>query len=63
MTNPWTKKNPLLSLWLSGANRVAGQARGRATAEAKKQAAALTRQAARAWTGGLAAAMKPKRKR
>ena len=27
MANPWTKKNPLLSMWLSGANAVAGKAR------------------------------------
>ena len=28
MKNPWLKKNPLMSLWLSGANKVAGAARG-----------------------------------
>ena len=27
MRNPWSKKNPLMSLWLSGANAVAGAAR------------------------------------
>ena len=36
MANPWTKKNPLLSMWLSGANAVAGRARQAGKAEAKK---------------------------
>ncbi len=39
MANPWTKKNPLLSLWLSAANAWAGAARGAMTAAAKRQAA------------------------
>jgi hypothetical protein len=29
MTNPWTKKNPLMSMWLSGASAVANRARPR----------------------------------
>ena len=62
MANPWMKKNPLLSLWLSGANAVAGRARGAATAEAKRQQAGLVRQAARFWSGGLLADTKPKSK-
>lgn len=37
MSNPWLKKNPLMSMWLSGANSVANSARGRITAEAKRQ--------------------------
>ena len=37
MANPWTKKNPLLSLWLSAANAWAGAARGAMTAAAKRQ--------------------------
>lgn len=43
MSNPWLKKNPYLSLWLSGANAIAGAARGHASAAAKRQAAAATR--------------------
>ena len=27
MSNPWMKKNPFMSMWLSGANSVAGTAR------------------------------------
>jgi hypothetical protein len=41
VANPWTKKNPLLSLWLSGANAVAGKARSAGTAEAKRQQTSL----------------------
>ena len=58
MKNPWLKKNPFMSMWLSGANTVLNSARGRATAEGKRQAAGLmaegNRQMVRFWTGGLA---------
>jgi hypothetical protein len=40
MTNPWTKKNPLMSLWLSSANKAMGTARAQATGAAKRQIAA-----------------------
>jgi hypothetical protein len=36
VANPWTKKNPVLSMRLSGANAVAGRARGAGSAEAKR---------------------------
>lgn len=43
MSNPWLKKNPFMSMWLSTANRVAGSLRGMATAQAKRQVkAAIT---------------------
>ncbi len=43
MANPWLKKNPFMSLWLSAANRVAGSLRGQATTLAKRQVkAAIT---------------------
>ena len=38
MKNPWLKKNPLMSLWLSGANKVAGAVRGQAAAAVKREA-------------------------
>lgn len=41
MANPWLKKNPFMSLWLSTANRVAGSLRGQATAQAKRQVKAV----------------------
>lgn len=57
MKNPWTKKNPMLSMWLSAANAAAGPARGRAIAEGKRQASTLAtqgvRQAMQFWTGAL----------
>ncbi len=37
MANPWTKKNPLMSMWLSAANAWAGAARGLAAAEMGRQ--------------------------
>jgi hypothetical protein len=43
MANPWTKKNPLLSVWLSAANAWAGAARGLMTAEARRQQKAAVR--------------------
>jgi hypothetical protein len=55
MSNPWTKKNPLMSMWLSSANRAVGAARGQATATARRQATAtqaeLTRQIVDFWSG------------
>ena len=36
MANPWMKKNPLMSLWLSAANRVAGSVRGQVAAQARR---------------------------
>jgi hypothetical protein len=66
MKNPWTKKNPFLSMWLSGANAVAGAARGRATSQAKRQAASAmtkgTKQMTKLWADALAPAPRRKRK-
>jgi hypothetical protein len=57
MKNPWTKKNPFLSMWLSGANAIAGSARGHATAAAKRQASTAAKrgqkQAVDFWTAAL----------
>jgi hypothetical protein len=65
MSNPWSKKNPFMSMWLSGANALMGSARSRTVAEAKRQtstfAAEGTRQMIKFWTGGMIAT--PKRKR
>ncbi|WP_076997523.1 hypothetical protein [Variovorax sp. KK3] len=64
MSNPWTKKNPLMSMWLSAANKAAGSARGQATAAAKRQVASsqadLSRQIVDFWTGTTRAAVKSK---
>jgi hypothetical protein len=63
MANPWTKKNPLLSMWLSGANALAGKARGAGAAEAKRQQASLVKEATRFWSGAWLTDAKPKAKR
>ena len=47
MANPWTKKNPVLSLWLRAANAWAGAARSAMTAAAKRQVTAATKAAMR----------------
>ncbi|BAN26429.1 putative uncharacterized protein [Caballeronia insecticola] len=49
------KKNPFLSMWLSGANAVVGSTRGRATAQAKRQVSNF-------WSAALAPS-KPKKRR
>ncbi len=55
MKNPWTRRNPWMSMWLSGANAIAGSVRSRAMAEGKRQAAIAMkknmRQIAEFWNG------------
>lgn len=72
MKNPWTAKNPFMSLWLSGANRAASAARGQAAAAVKREATKATRSAATAGTKQVVdfwstafglAAPKPRRRR
>ena len=63
MANPWTKKNPLLSMWLSGANAVAGKARSAGAAEARRQQTGLVKEAARLWSGAWLAGTKPETKK
>ncbi len=54
MSNPWTKKNPLMSMWLSAANKAVGSARGQVAAATRREAAAtqasLSKQVAEFWT-------------
>lgn len=45
MRNPWLKKTPFMSMWLSGANRMAATIRGHVNAEAKRQIRAAVTQA------------------
>jgi hypothetical protein len=63
MKNPWMKKNPLMSMWLSSANAAAGRARRKASAEIGKQQAELSKQTVRFWIGAWQSAVKPKRRR
>ncbi|MBL6082510.1 hypothetical protein JMJ56_31585 [Belnapia sp. T18] len=57
MFNPWTKKNPLRSMMLSGANAWAGAARGIMTGQAKRQQTAAMREGTTQVTDVWAAAL------
>jgi hypothetical protein len=59
MANPWLKKNPFMSIWLSTANRVAGTLRGHATVQARRQVKAVIAEA----ISPPAPKAKPRRKR
>ena len=67
MSNPWLKKNPFMSMWLSGANSVANSARGRIASEAKRQSTTAITKATNdmfsLWTGAMTSATAPKRKK
>ena len=67
MKNPWTKKNPYLSMWLSGANAIGGAARARATSEARRQASTaytdMTRQVTDFWTQALTGKPAPRKRK
>lgn len=66
MSNPWLKKNPFMSMWLSGANSVANSARGTMTAAAKRQSKAAATQAStdifNFWAEALTGPSKTKKK-
>lgn len=69
MANPWTKKNPFLSMWLSAANSIAGQARAQATAAVRREANRAAKTAMSDgmkamtdfWTGALTPPAAPRR--
>ena len=67
MSNPWIRKNPYMSAWLSGANAIAGTARGHGTNALKRQVAAATREMTNvvmtAWLAPLAVKTPRKRRR
>jgi hypothetical protein len=63
VTIRWTKKNPVMGMWLRAANSALGRARGPAAAEAAKQRATLATQAIQFWTGAWLASVKPKGRR
>jgi len=67
MRNPWTTKNPFMSVWLSSANKVMGSARGHATTAAKRQVASMQAEAAKQvidfWSGKAVSPSSRKRKR
>ena len=59
MAKPWTKKNPALSLFLSGANAWAGAARGLLAGEAQRRKSAAAKSGAKAVAGFWTAALTP----
>ena len=59
MPNPWLKKNPFMSMWLSTANRLTGSLRARASAEGKRQLNAAVSEVTRENLKILADAAKP----
>lgn len=67
MSNPWLKKNPFMSLWLSAANTAANSARGHVAASARRQSHAAITQATNEvvsfWSSALGAAPRPRSKR
>lgn len=66
MANPWLKKNPFMSMWLSSANRVAAPVRGQVAAQAKRQVNAVANAAVaegvKFWTEALVPAAAKKAK-
>ena len=67
MKNPWVKKNPFMSMWLSGANSILGSMRGHASAEAKRQTTALmkkgTKQMVDLWSDAPAPSKRTRKKK
>jgi hypothetical protein len=66
MANPWTKKNPFLSMWLSAANQSLGAARGTAQAAARRQVTTAQNDAVRQvmdFWGASAGLTKPRKSR
>jgi hypothetical protein len=62
VANPWTKKNPFMSMWLSGANAVTGKARSLGAAEAARQRTQVARAVTRLWTDAWFGTAAPKSK-
>lgn len=68
MINPWLKKNPFMSMWLSAFHSTAGSMRGHAIGQAKRQARTATTKATKtifdAWLGSTTPVpVKKKRRR
>ena len=65
MANPWTKKNPFLSMFLSSANAAAGKARGAWMQQARRTQKTATKKAAASWADLWApmSGSKPKRRK
>lgn len=66
MRNPWLKKNPLMSMWLSGAHTIANSVRGAVQAQTQRHVTtatkATTNEVLKFWRGGFLSSGKPKKK-
>jgi hypothetical protein len=67
MSNPWLKKNPYLSLWLSASNAMTGAVMAQTKAQARRQAATAStlalREVAEAWSAAMFGTVRTGRKR
>jgi hypothetical protein len=66
MSNPWLKKNPFMSMWLSGANRMAGMMRGQAKRQINTAITQATNDNIKSWASAFdptAPKTRPKRRR
>lgn len=67
MSNPWLKKNPFMSMWLSSANSVANTARAKLTSQAKRQTTTAVNKASQdifgLWVDAMGSAAKPTRRK
>jgi hypothetical protein len=63
MANPWTKKNPFLSMFLSSTNAATGRARGVLMQQAKRSQTTAVKQATRLWAELWTPSSGTKRKR
>ena len=49
IANPWTKKNPFLSMFLTGANAAAGRLRAASVQQARRNQSAAVKQVTHSW--------------
>jgi len=67
MRNPWLKKNPYLSMWLSASNAVTGAVIAQTKAQARRQAATAStlaaREVAEAWSAAMFGTVRNGKKR
>jgi hypothetical protein len=56
-------KNPFMSMFLSGANKIAGSARAQATAAVKRETAKNAKQMSKAWTEAMLPGATPRTKK
>ena len=63
MRNPWLRKNPWMSMWLSGANVVLNTARAHAHRNAARMMSESVEQTLRAWSAGSTPPRVQRRKR